>query len=59
MYKLYNDNSLNVLDTFADNSIDAVITDPPYGITHLDKESLKRFATINSQKTKNCKKISS
>ena len=38
MYKLYNDNSLNVLDTFADNSIDAVITDPPYGITHLDKE---------------------
>ena len=23
------------------------------------KESLKRFATINSQKTKNCKKISS
>ena len=38
MYKLYNDNSLNVLDTFADNSIDAIITDPPYGITHLDKE---------------------
>lgn len=67
MYKLYNDNSLNVLDTFADNSIDAIITDPPYGITHLDKEfnpdvlnnTSKRFATINSQKTNNCKKISS
>lgn len=38
MYKLYHDDSLNILDKLADNSIDAIITDPPYGITHLDKE---------------------
>lgn len=38
MYTLINQNSLTKLDTFADNSIDAIITDPPYGITHLDKE---------------------
>lgn len=38
MYTLINQDSLIKLDTFADNSIDAIITDPPYGITHLDKE---------------------
>jgi len=38
MYILINQDSLTKLDTFADNSIDAIITDPPYGITHLDKE---------------------
>ena len=38
MYTLINQDSLVKLDTFADNSIDAIITDPPYGITHLDKE---------------------
>lgn len=38
MYKLINNDSLIELDKFSDNSIDAIITDPPYGITHLDKE---------------------
>ena len=38
MYTLINQDSLIKLDTFVDNSIDAIITDPPYGITHLDKE---------------------
>ena len=38
MYTLINQDSLIKLDTFANNSIDAIITDPPYGITHLDKE---------------------
>ena len=38
MYKLINNDSLVELDKINDNSIDAIITDPPYGITHLDKE---------------------
>lgn len=38
MYKLINQDSLIVLDSLQDNSIDAIITDPPYGITHLNKE---------------------
>ena len=42
MYTLINQDSLTKLDTFADNSIDAIITDPPYGITHLDKEFNKQ-----------------
>ena len=63
MYKLYNDNSLNVLDTFADNSIAALNKNRNHiGIELSEQyyeESLKRFTTINSQKTNNCKKISS
>lgn len=43
MYTLINQDSLIKLDTFADNSIDAIITDPPYGITHLDKEFDKQI----------------
>lgn len=38
MYNLINNDSLVILDTLDNNSIDAIITDPPYGITHLDKE---------------------
>jgi DNA modification methylase len=31
-YKLYNDDCINVMRQFKDNSIDLVLTDPPYGI---------------------------
>lgn len=33
MIKLYNDDCLNVLKTISDNSIDLVVTDPPYKLT--------------------------
>jgi site-specific DNA-methyltransferase (adenine-specific) len=38
MFTLINDNSLNVMATMSDNSVDVCITDPPYGLTHLDGE---------------------
>ena len=30
---LYNDDCLNVLKTLDDNSIDSIVTDPPYGLS--------------------------
>lgn len=35
---LYNNDSLKVLKTLADSSIDAVVTDPPYGLKLLGKK---------------------
>lgn len=32
MVKLFNGNNIDVLKTFDDNSIDSVVTDPPYGL---------------------------
>lgn len=43
-YKVINGNSLEILDTFEENSIDACITDPPYGLTSITK----RFGKPNS-----------
>ena len=43
-FKIINGDSLKVLDTFEPNSIDAIITDPPYGLTSITK----RFGKENS-----------
>jgi len=43
-YKLYNGNMLDMLEVIEPNSIDAVITDPPYGLTSITK----RFGKENS-----------
>ena len=36
--KIYLGNNLDVLKTFEDNSIDSVVTDPPYGINFMNKK---------------------
>lgn len=33
MIKLYNENCLNILKTIEDNTIDLIVTDPPYKVT--------------------------
>lgn len=35
--KVYNDDNINVLSNMEDNSIDSVVTDPPYGIGFMNK----------------------
>lgn len=41
--KLINDNNLNVLSEIPDNSIDFILTDPPYNISRKNNfESLNR-----------------
>lgn len=35
--KIYNGNCLEVLKSFPDNSVDSVVTDPPYGISFMNK----------------------
>lgn len=37
-YELLHNDSLQVMKLMEENSIDACITDPPYGLTHLDSE---------------------
>jgi site-specific DNA-methyltransferase (adenine-specific) len=35
--KVYQGNNIDVLKTFEDNSIDSIVTDPPYGISFMNK----------------------
>lgn len=44
IYKIINGDSMKVLDTLEENSIDSVVTDPPYGLTTITK----RFGKENS-----------
>lgn len=36
--KIYHGNNLDILKTFEDNSIDSIVTDPPYGISFMNKK---------------------
>lgn len=36
--KIYHGNNLDILKTFPDNSIDSIVTDPPYGINFMNKK---------------------
>ena len=45
-YKLYNDNCLNVLKTLEKNSVDTVITDPPYGYKFMGKNWDKALPSV-------------
>lgn len=37
-YKLYNDNMLNMLENIPENSVDSIVTDPPYEINFMNKK---------------------
>ena len=37
-FKLHHGDCLQVLKTFPDNSIDAIVTDPPYGLKLMGKK---------------------
>ena len=47
-YKLYQGNMLDMLEVIEPNSIDSIITDPPYGLTSITK----RFGKENSAECK-------
>lgn len=47
-YKLYHGNMLDMLDVIEKESIDSIITDPPYGLTSITK----RFGKENSKPAK-------
>ena len=50
-FRVINGNSLDVLLTLEENSIDAIVTDPPYGLTSITK----RFGKPNSAPCKDTK----
>lgn len=41
--RLYHGNSFNVLSSFANNSIQAVVTDPPYGVVEYSEKEIKKL----------------
>lgn len=47
-YKILNGDCLEMLDTLEENSIDSIITDPPYGLTSITK----RFGGGTSKEAK-------
>lgn len=45
---LYNDDCFNIFETLTDNSIDMILTDPPYGISGLEPNNWKFDFVSNS-----------
>jgi site-specific DNA-methyltransferase (adenine-specific) len=50
MYKILQGDNKETLKTIADNSIDAIVTDPPYGISFLGKDWDSKKATETTSK---------
>ena len=47
-YTIVNDNNITHLKTLEDNSIDSIITDPPYGIEFLGKDWDKNTGAVET-----------
>ena len=47
--KIYNANNLDILRTLPDNSVDALITDFPYGLQDIDALKLMQENTNNTR----------
>ena len=50
MWKVINGNNIDILKTYEDNSFDAIVTDPPYGIAFLGKDWDSKKATETTSK---------
>jgi DNA modification methylase len=44
--KVFNDDCLNVLREMPDNSVDSIVTDPPYGISFMAKKWTMMFLVL-------------
>jgi len=49
MIKIYNGDCLEIMSRLKDKSVDAIITDPPYGITNCDWDSVIPFSSMWEQ----------
>ena len=49
MIKIYNGDFLEIMSRLKDKSVDAIITDPPYGITNCDWDSVIPFSSMWEQ----------
>lgn len=56
-YTLYLGNSLDVLDTLADNSVDSIVTDPPYEIGFMGKGWDNTGIAFNVEIWKKCFRV--
>lgn len=56
-YKLINGNSLEVLKTLEDNSIDSIVTDPPYELGFMGKSWDKTGIAFNVELWAECYRV--
>lgn len=56
-YKLYNGNMLDILDVIEENSIDAIITDPPYELGFMGKSWDKSGIAFQKETWEKCLKV--
>lgn len=56
-YKLINGNSLDVLKTLEENSIDSIVTDPPYELGFMGKEWDKTGIAYNEELWSECYRV--
>ena len=50
-YELYHGNMLDMLEVIKPNSIDSIVTDPPYGLTNITKR-FKESDSLSEKKEK-------
>ena len=56
-YKIINGNNLEVLKTFADNSIDSIVTDPPYELGFMGKSWDSTGIAYNVELWRECNRV--
>lgn len=56
-YRLYNDSMLNMLDDTAVNSIDSIVTDPPYELGFMNKSWDNTGIAFNPETWKKCYEV--
>jgi site-specific DNA-methyltransferase (adenine-specific) len=44
-YQLFNGDCLDVLKTLPDNSVDSIVTDPPYGLSNQSQDDIVKCLT--------------
>ena len=50
-YHIYNKDCLDVLKNIPDNSIDLIVTDPPYGINFISNYRKEKYNSIYNDKS--------
>lgn len=56
-YKIHNDNSLEVLKTLGENSIDSIVCDPPYELGFMNKKWDSSGIAYNVELWKECLRV--
>lgn len=56
-YKIYNKDCLELLDTIEENSIDSIVTDPPYELKFMGKDWDNAGISFNKETWEKCLRV--